>query len=123
MPKNISILLLTFMIAMMTSCSNEKHEKLIGEWQGFSWIIEGKESNNNAAEVTFSFNAENRYKGSWGNKTERGVYRMDRNKLYTTEEGKLEKMVKIEFLGSDTLVFHMNRMGTEEHLFLARSKK
>jgi len=123
MTKILNIALFTFCITLMTACANENHEKVVGDWQGFSWIVEGKESNNNAAAVTFSFSSENQYEGSWGNKTEKGVFRMDGNKLYTTEDGKLEKMVKIEFLGSDTLVFHMNRMGTEEHLFLTRSKK
>lgn len=120
MTKISKLILTTLLVTILAACNNENHEKIIGQWQGFSWVIEGNESGNNAEAVQFTFSEDKQYEGSWGQKSEKGVFRMDRDKLYTTEEGKLEKMVRIEYLGSDTLVFHMNRMGTEEHLFLVR---
>lgn len=113
-------ILITLITVFLAACANENHEKIIGDWQGFSWVIEGSESGNDASAVTFSFSEESQYEGNWGSKNETGTFRMDGDKLYTTEDGKLEKMVKVEYLGMDTVVFHMNRMGTEEHLFLVR---
>ena len=121
-PKISIFLTLLITIFTLAACTNENQAKIIGDWQGFSWVIDGQESARNAATVEFTFAQDGNYTGSWGNANamEKGVFDMDGDKLYTTEEGKIKKMVKIEFLGNDTLVFHMNRTGTEEHLFLVR---
>ncbi|MCB0651594.1 MAG: hypothetical protein KDC85_10000 [Saprospiraceae bacterium] len=120
MSKVSNFLMIIFLSIIFTHCTNENKAQLLGEWQGLSWVVEGQQSSRNAEAVQFSFLENGEYSGSWGDKTEKGVFSLDADKLYTTEEGKLKKMVKIEFTGSDTLVFHMNRMGTEEQLILVR---
>ena len=108
------------LLLLLISCSNEKEALLLGNWQGISWIIEGADSGRNADSVKFTFEDTGSYKGSWGDKTEVGVFDLQGDKLYTTEEGKLKKMVKINQIGTDTLVMLMNRVGTDEKLILVR---
>lgn len=120
MSKVSNFLMIIILSVIFTHCTNENKAQLLGEWKGLSWVVEGQPSARNAEAVQFSFLENGEYSGSWGDKTEKGVFSLDADKLYTTEQGKLKKMVKIEFTGSDTLVFHMNRMGTEEQLILVR---
>ncbi len=119
MPKLSTITAFVFLL-ILTNCTNVKEAQLLGNWQGISWIVDGQESGRNAGEVLFLFENTGIYEGAWGEKMEKGVFELKGDKLYTTEEGKLKKMVEISFSGVDTLVFQMNRMGTDEQLILVR---
>ena len=93
---------------------------LVGEWKGAEWVIKGKPSGRDAREVRFNFEQSLNYTASYGEQKETGTYRIDGKKLYTTAEDKIEKVVSIENISSDSLVLGMNRVGQEEQLILVK---
>jgi len=52
---------------------------------------------------------------------EKGTYYTEADKLYTKGDGQIEKMVRYQLTGSDTLMLEMNRQGTYEQLYLKRN--
>ncbi len=61
---------------------------------------------------------EGAYIAVYGDQKEKGLYKLKGNKLYTTAEDKIEKVVRIIHISADTLVLGMNRMGQDEELVL-----
>ncbi|MCB9354783.1 MAG: lipocalin family protein [Saprospiraceae bacterium] len=99
----------------------EEHNPLVvGDWQGTEWLIFDKSSGMDASQVHFGFQEDGRYSAQFGNQQQQGVWRTERDKLYTTEDGKKEIMVKILQLDSLRLVFEMNRGGQKETLKLEK---
>ena len=94
--------------------------QLLGQWKGSAWMVFDKPADRDASAVNFTFEAGDKYTATYSEQQEKGVYRLEGNKLYTTAENKIEKMVKILRLNSDSLVFEMNRTGQEEKLILLK---
>lgn len=108
----------------LLSCQRPSLQKdlLYGNWQGASWKVHGRESGRDFRAVTFTFNPDDTYRAAFADQVENGVYRLDGNKLYTTGENQIEKMVRLASLLADTLVMDMNRVGAAEELVLVKQK-
>ena len=116
---------LTFLflaVLFLAGCGAESGtpEAIYGNWRGVSWTVEGKEAGRNAASVQFQFEAPKQYTAAFGDQLEKGSFKVDGDKLYTTAEGQLQKMVKIIQLTADTLEMEMNRGGVKENLVLVK---
>jgi len=115
-------LLLFFSLAFFISCGNDASDnsQILGNWKGVSWKVDGKESGRDAGQVNFEFMTNGNYSAAFGSQKEKGVFNLKGNKLYTTAEGQVEKMVQVILSGNDTLLMDMNRVGTPEVLTLVR---
>ncbi len=109
-------------LLFLASCGSESAipEAIYGDWQGASWTVEGKDAGRNAEAVHFQFTAPTQYAATFGEQKEQGTFKVEGNKLYTTAEGQIQKMVKILQLTPDTLEMEMNRAGTLENLLLVK---
>ena len=118
------LFLLTILLGFLfANCKqDDKKPLLIGNWQGVSWKVNGKESGRAYETVRFTFNADDSYNTSFDTQSEKGIFRLSGDKLYTTGENKIEKMVKLSSLTADTIVMNMNRAGESEVLILAKKK-
>ena len=117
----IKFLIITTVLAL-ASCqkANDKNPALIGQWQGTGWLIFDKPSDMDASQVHFEFKEDGSYSARFGKQNQSGVWRTEKDKLYTTETDKKEIMVKILKIDSTTLEFEMNRGGQKETLKLEK---
>ena len=122
-----SLLGLILSITLLVACKSEPKfnpELLVGTWNGIDWKVQGKSSGRDASAVNFVFapftgeDASGIYMAAYGSQKESGSYKIAGDKLYTTAEDKIEKVVRIVTVNADTLVLGMNRMGQEEELVL-----
>ncbi|MBX2889566.1 MAG: hypothetical protein KF734_01440 [Saprospiraceae bacterium] len=115
-------LLILFVALVLTACqsTNDKNPALLGQWQGTEWLIFDKPSGMDASKVHFEFKDDGTYSASFGNQNQSGIWRSDKDKLYTTETGKKEIMVKILKADGTSLDFEMNRGGQQETLKMVR---
>lgn len=121
--KNMKIkLLILFAIVALAGCqpANDKNSALLGQWQGTEWLIFDKPSGMDASQVVFEFKEDGTYSASFGNQNQSGVWRTEKDKLYTTETGKKEIMVKLLKADGMSLDFEMNRGGQKETLKLVK---
>lgn len=100
--------------------ANDKNPALLGQWQGTEWLIFDKPSDMDASQVHFEFKEDGTYTASFGNQNQSGVWRTEKDKLYTTETGKKEIMVKLLKADGANLDFEMNRGGQKETLRLIK---
>ena len=114
--------LLIITLLALTACQkvNDKNPVLIGQWQGREWLIMDKPSDIDASQVQFEFNEDGSYSASFGDQKQSGIWRTDKDKLYTTETGKMEIMVKMLTVNATALEFEMNRGGQKEILQLEK---
>lgn len=109
---------------LILACKQEKDPKtelLYGKWQGSEWTVAGKPSGFDAKTVHFEFKNDASYEASFSGQGEKGTFRFQENKLYTTATGnKIEKMVALPKLTKDTIIMDMNRQGQAEQLFLIK---
>lgn len=114
---------------LLIACKQEVKftpDMLPGTWHGVDWTVKGKSvADRDASSVYFVFEApgsdaaKGRYIAAYGDQKERGEFRLEGDKLYTTaDENKIEKVVRVVKLTADTLVLDMNRMGASEQLVL-----
>ncbi len=108
------------LVLLLTNCQkvNDKNPALLGKWQGAEWLIMDKPSGMDASKVHFEFNEDGSYAAQFGNQNQTGVWRTEKDKLYTTESGKQEIMVKLLKIEPTSLDFEMNRGGQKEILKL-----
>ncbi len=107
-------------LILLTAC-NKLDEKLIhGEWTGAEWLVEGQTADYDATSALFTFDEKGKYSFNYAGSGETGKYHVSGNELFTTPEGGIQMMVKIEKLTTDSLVMQMNRGGTAEKLTLVR---
>ena len=106
-------------LTLFSSCGDELADQIVGTWTGMSWTVEGKEKPN-PERVQFIFNADDTYQARYGSESEQGTFRVFGRNLYTTAEGKLEKLVKFDFDEDLNLIFNMNRVGTAERIILQK---
>jgi hypothetical protein len=118
------LLLSTLMLTALVSCKQDDSKKqlLFGKWQGTAWTVAGKDVGRDAKAVSFEFKNDDSYTAAFGSQAEKGVFRLDGDKLYTTSEAanKIEKMVKLSTITADTVVMDMNRVGDSEQLVLVK---
>lgn len=114
------LILLTLLALSSCQKTNDKNPMLYGKWQGTEWLIMDKPSDIDATQVHFEFKEEGAYSASFGSQNQSGVWRTDKDKLYTTETGKQEIMVKLLKVDATVLEFEMNRGGQKEILKLAK---
>ncbi len=119
----IKLLILTAIVAL-AACqkANDKNPALLGQWQGAEWLIFDKPSDMDASQVQFEFKEDGSYSASFGNQNQSGVWRTEKDKLYTQETGKQEIMVKLLKAVAANLDFEMNRGGQKETLKLTKKK-
>ena len=119
---NSFALILLLMTITCTSCFDAKKKKLIlGEWVGVEWISGSSPIPVNPQDAKFTFRDNGEYSLQFEGNVEKGKYAYANNQLFTTPEGGIRMMVKIEKLTQDTLIFNMNRGGQPEKLTLVRS--
>lgn len=99
---------------------NDQNQALIGKWQGKEWLIFGKPSGQDASKVAFEFKPDGTYTAGFGQQGEAGVWRTEKDKLYTKAGGRKEIMVKILQADAATLKFEMNRSGQQETMELTK---
>ncbi|MEY3241860.1 MAG: hypothetical protein RIR11_3299 [Bacteroidota bacterium] len=118
--------IITFFICfLLVSCKQTPEfdpALLHGEWRGADWVVAGKSSGRDAREVRFNFDVGiMTYTAAYGEQKETGTYRLEGKKLYTTAADKIEKVVKIAKISSDSLTLDMNRVGQNEQLILVKN--
>lgn len=114
----VTIMLLTAMASCSSSANNDK--KIIGQWDGVVWMVEGKASKNDALDTHFSFDEKGNYEYNYAGNKETGTYKVENDMLFTKPVNESEIMVKIARITTDSLVFDMNRGGQNESLILVR---
>jgi Lipocalin-like domain len=118
--KKVFLILIVIGFVFANCKQDDKKPLLIGKWQGVSWKVNGKEADRNVKSVRFEFNTNDSYATSFDGQSEKGVFRLSGDKLYTTGENKIEKMVKLSSLTADTIVMNMNRAGESEVMTLVK---
>lgn len=110
--------LFAFVLLVFVACQkvNDKNPALLGQWQGKEWLIMDKPSDIDASKVSFEFKEDGTYKAEFGQQSQSGVWRTEKDKLYTTETGKQEILVKLLKYDGTALEFEMNRGGRKEIL-------
>jgi len=117
--KNLLIILCSTLL--LIACQEDKTPFLIGTWKGVSWSVQGKDSGRNAPNARFEFKNDNTYTAAFEGSKEAGTFRLRfDNKLFTTEDGKIEKSVLLSKITADTIVMDMNRVGDSEQLILVK---
>ncbi len=117
--KGFYLMLSIASLFLLSSCGEELADQLVGSWSAISWTVEGKEKSKPES-VKFIFNDDDSYHAIYGGDSEKGKYRVFGRNLYTTAEGKLEKLVKFDFDEDLNLIFSMNRVGTAERIVLEK---
>jgi hypothetical protein len=119
-----SLLLTSLLTLILFSSCGDTHDisQFVGDWKGTSWELTTQGDTRDASQVTFSFTGDHTYEASYGAQSEKGTFRVQLDKLYTTETGKAEKNVSYTFVGTDTLQLEMNRMGDLEVLTLVKQQ-
>ena len=100
--------------------ANDKNPVLFGKWQGEKWLIFDKPSDLDAKKVSFEFKEDGTYSSKFGEQGDSGVWRTEKDKLYTQAEGKKEIMVRLITADGTHLNFEMNRGGQKETLELIK---
>lgn len=115
-------ILIALVLLPLVACqkANDKNPALLGLWQGTEWLIMDKPSGMDASQVSFEFKADGAYSAQFGEQKQSGVWRTDQDKLYTTETGKKEILVKLLKADGAALEFEMNRGGQKEILKLTK---
>jgi hypothetical protein len=124
MKTTVTLLSLIAGLLLFSFCAEKPvpNAAVAGEWKAAAWEVQGVPSPMDKDEVIFTFVLPDAYTASFGTQKEKGTYRVEVDKLYTTAEGQIEKMVGIRQPHPDTLILDMNRQGTQEALILVKSK-
>lgn len=118
----IKLLSLVLFLGAFAACqkANDKNPALIGNWEGTEWLIMDKPSGMDATQVHFEFKEDGSYSAQFGEQKQSGVWRTEKDKLYTTETGKKEILVKLLKYDGASLDFEMNRGGQKEILKMVK---
>lgn len=101
---------------------NDKNPALLGQWQGQNWLVRDKPSGNDASKVQFEFKEDGTFIAQFGDQNKQGTWRTEKDKLYTTETGMQEIMVKLLKADGANLHFEMNRGGQQETLEMTKAE-
>ena len=121
---NKTLFFTLLLAAALASCqkTNDKNPALLGQWQGENWMVFDKPSGNDATQVHFEFKEDGTYNAQFGQQNQEGIWRTEKDKLYTTETGKQEIMVKLLKADGADLNFEMNRGGQKETLEMKKAE-
>lgn len=102
---------------VLFSCENQYENQLLGKWQAYELLEEGKRLEVQPEVINFNFmeNGLYTYQGTLTYK-EAGNYYLKSDLLYTVDtvnEGSVEKAVRIMSLNPDSLLIKMNDRGKE----------
>ncbi len=119
---NKSLILFAIAMCMVwVACQHPIDKKLLnGSWKGAQWLVEGQPGEIDASVAGFTFRPDGTYEYIYNGTPESGKYLLQNDELFTTPDGGVKMMVKVEKLTQDSLVFHMNRGGQSETLTLLR---
>src|SRR5688572_5687979 len=94
-----SLLIVTTLSVSIFACKQPIDKSLlIGEWKGAQWLIEGQTADYDATSTFFSFQEGGTYTYRYADMEEKGTYYINSKELFTTPEGGMKMMVKIEKL-------------------------
>ncbi|MEO1518471.1 MAG: lipocalin family protein [Bacteroidota bacterium] len=110
------------LISLLAACQDDSQSKqlILGQWKVDKWLVGEERTEKQSLDASFDFRPDGSYEVDYTTQKEVGTYRIAGRKLYTTENGQMEKMVKIIKLTSDSLEFEMNRAGQFEVLILKK---
>ena len=120
-----NLLFLVFVLSMISACKEVDHTLLHGKWKGHQMIENGKVIDTGADLVAFEFNSNGTYKYAIAHHKEAGHFRTVEDKLYTTDTinaQRLEKVVRVALLTSDSLHIQMNKGGIDQLLKCFKEK-
>ncbi len=92
---------------------------IIGSWKQDSWVIVANNRPINR-QMDFTFTEDKHYTVDYGSELEKGQYWFIDDDLFTQEDGREKKKVRIVKLSPDTLIFNMNRGGQIEQVSYVR---
>ncbi len=115
---------LFILVSLLWACGgmSDPPEEILGQWKTHEWTID-QTGARISGKMDFTFDKDGGYQVDYGTQKEIGVFRVDGDRLYTTENGQARKYVKIKKLTKDSLIFGMNRAGRLETVVLIKSKK
>lgn len=113
---------LLFLFFVACSVDNPYDDMIIGAWKGHEWYINDSTVKQRVDSIYFNFEQDSVYNASYVGAKQEGKYWLKEDRLYTQIKDKLEVMVRISSLNTDTMVFEMNRGGTPETLVLIKQK-
>lgn len=117
-----SFFIVIFAVTFLACIEDVNKNLMKGEWLGVSWsVAEGDDyTERNHEGFSFVFNDDGTYSAIFGNSVESGTYWVEREKLYTTAQGKTQKVVKILTINDTMMTIQMNRGGSLELIELKR---
>lgn len=107
-----------FLFLMSCNPYAEYGTKIVGKWNGVKWATSSESVDLSTTQFNFMKNGQ--YTSNFVGNKEKGIYRVEWDRLYTHNEGDDEIVVQIQSITSDTLKIGMNRSGTLETLILAK---
>ncbi|MEM8523248.1 MAG: hypothetical protein AAGG68_01330 [Bacteroidota bacterium] len=115
---------LWFALTLVTACSSDKENLLLGNWKATQLTENGEAISMDLREVQFTFDEQGRYQfQSTLNYREAGFYRQNNNLLYTTDtlnSKKEQQAVKILKLDEEVLELGMEDNGKKLVLLLEK---
>lgn len=111
-------------VLVIASCAGNtvNNKMIVGKWVGIEWLVQNAPSKHNAVGTSFTFDDKGNYTFDYAGTLQKGTYKVENDMLFTRPTGEAEIMVRIEKLTGDSLVFLMNRGGSDEKLTLFRNK-
>lgn len=100
----------------------DRNPALYGRWTAKEWTINGEASRQDPSKIYFEFREDGTYSAGYRTEGEKGVWRTEKDKLYTTAEGKIEKVVRVVIEDSTTIQLQMNRNGVPETMELTKAQ-
>jgi len=120
-----NLLSVAVVLLMFSACKEIDKTLLHGTWKGHQMLEHGKVIDTGAEQVTFEFNADGTYRYVIAHHKEAGHFRTVEDKLYTTDtidSRRLEKVVRVALLTSDSLHVQMNKGGIDQVLKCFKEK-
>jgi len=114
-----NLLIGTFCLFIFSACNEIDNKLLYGNWKGHQMLQDGKVIDSGAELVKFEFDANGNYKYELAHHKEAGPFRTVEDKLYTTDTidaKRLEKVVRIKLITTDSLHIQMNKEGIDQLL-------
>jgi hypothetical protein len=99
------------LIGLLMSCGNDEavKQKVVGQWQGIAWTQMEVPINFPPDALKFSFSADDKFEGRWGDIVQKGTYhtRSD-GKVFTRDQNNKETPFHITSASTDTLVLRLH---------------
>jgi hypothetical protein len=95
---------------------------IVGKWKCAEWLVKGENQLSENTNVSFQFLEGGKYTYTNQSLNEKGTYKIQGGRLYSTPDNELEIAVDIEKLTADTLIFNMSRAGVAETMLLIKEK-